>query len=322
MYTEYLGPISNSSPSIYEKQLEKAARLLQQGGLVAFPTETVYGLGANILDERALQRVYDVKGRASTKSLPILLGHIGQVQFVAHDIPEQFFALAKAFSQDPLTIILKKKTSLNRVITGDKDSVALRLSSHPVAKRLSQLTGCPLALTSANLSGKPSATKASHVLEDFNGKIEAILDGGSTEFGLESTIISLENPKTPTILRQGALTKARIENVLEMPALLHTSALPINRGLTNQPAVRLFSSENEMQVYLKLSATSKRLIMSMVPLELKEAKCEFFKLLPSNLYDGLRHGARNSFAEILVLCNDVLKANRSLLSRVKEIAST
>ena len=186
-----------------------------------------------------------------------------------------------------------------------------------------ELTGCPLAVPSANQSGKPSPTKASHVLEDFNGKIEALVDGGETRLGMESTLISLEDPVNPTLYRFGMIPQREIELVLGRKVVVHPLALVLNRNsnLTKmRSAVRLFSSWEEMKIYLKLSSKSKRLVVSDEP-SLVSGE-DYFQLKPTNLYEGLRVAERDGYAEVLVLCTSKLKKNSLLLNRLKQIART
>lgn len=323
MYTEYFGPVNREELGCSSAQLESAARKLQQGGLVAFPSETVYGLGAAILNEGAIKRLYQVKERPEDRALPIQVANLSQLQFVAIDIPSEAHALAKEFLPGPLTLILKKSLNLSPLITGGKETVAVRISSDPIARRLIELTGCPLAVPSANQSGKPSPTKASHVLEDFNGKIEALVDGGETRLGMESTLISLEDPVNPTLYRFGMIPQREIELVLGRKVVVHPLALVLNRNsnLTKmRSAVRLFSSWEEMKIYLKLSSKSKRLVVSDEP-SLVSGE-DYFQLKPTNLYEGLRVAERDGYAEVLVLCTSKLKKNSLLLNRLKQIART
>jgi len=319
MYTEYFGPINRKEL----KGLEAPSRKLQQGGLVAFPTETIYGLGASILNDEAITRLFTVKGRNETHSLPVQIANMDQLKFIVQEIPKEATILASHFLPGPLTIILKKHPSLSSLITGGKETVAVRLCSDPIARRLIELTGCPLAVPSANITGKPSPTRASHVLEDLNGQIDGIVDGGETQHGMESTVISLEDPHRPTILRNGVVDKKEIEIALNRNVYIHPLALTSN-GCSSfnklRSAVRLFSSWDEMRVYLKLSPTSKRMIMS------KERSApirgDYFHLDEKNLYEGLRTADRDGYAEVLVCCSPELKKDVTLLNKLKQIART
>lgn len=316
MYTEYFGPINRSEL----KGLEAPSRKLQQGGIIAFPTETVYGLGASILNERAIAHLFDVKGREGTHSVPVQVSNLDQLKFVVKEIPQEAHLLAKHFLPGPLTLILKKHPNLSPVITGGKETVAVRFCSDPIARRLVELTGCPLAVPSANLTGKPSSTKASHVLEDFNGLIDGVVDGGGTEYGMESTVISLEDPYRPTIFRKGVIQQKEIEGALNRSIYIHPLALSLNGSSSFsklRSAVRLFSSWDEIKIYLKLSPASKRIIMSKEGLLIKG---DYFHLDGKNLYEGLRIAERDGYAEVLVLCSPELKKDIILLNKLKQIA--
>lgn len=323
MYTEYLGPVNRDNLIESTPLLEQAARKLQQGQLIAFPSETIYGLGASILNPQAIDRLYEVKGRPQDRALPILVANLDQVKFIASDLPQEFYLLAKQFLPGPLTIVVKKNPNLSSAISGGKETIAIRFSSDPVAQRLTEMTGCPLTVPSANISGKPSPTKASHVLEDFNGHINGILDGGETEYGMESTVISLENPTKPVIVRLGVISPRILEKSLNCSIQIHPLAL-LQQGNSSphkiRSAVRLFSSWDEMKIYLKLSCPGKRLVMSLDTFPLSD--CDHFKLSPKNLYDGLRLADREGYAEVLVHCSPALKQNELLLNRLKQIART
>lgn len=322
MYTELLGPISNDGLTESDPHIERAVRLLQQGGLVGIPTETVYGLGANTLRKDALERLFKVKQRPKDRALPVHIANTDQAKFIARDIPQDFYALARKFFPGPLTIILKKSEALNPLITGGKDSVAVRISSNPIARRLIELTGCPLVLPSANISGKPSPTKAKHVLEDFNGDIEAVVDGGESSLGLESTVVSLEDPHNPLILRLGPITYSDIEKVLGKRVKISALTCFSKKDGMRYPTIRLFSTLEEVRIYLQLSTENKRLIMSREKVQTGKVMCKPFILSTRNLYEGLRLAQRESCSEVLVLCDTTLKQNGLLFNRLKQLAST
>lgn len=190
-----------------------ACSILQQGGLVAFPTETVYGLGADALNETAAARIYAAKGRPSDNPLIVHIAEISDVDQLATTIPEQAKILMEAFWPGPLTIILPKKDCVPDGTTGGLPTVAIRMPSHPVARTLIKESGVFIAAPSANTSGRPSPTTAEHVFEDMNGKIEMILDGGAVGIGIESTIVDLTG-EVPTILRPGFITKKMLEQLV------------------------------------------------------------------------------------------------------------
>ena len=190
-----------------------AARLLSDGNLVAFPTETVYGLGASIYHPRAIREIYRVKGRPADNPLIIHLWSIGQVHLLARSIPLMFWVLADRFMPGPLTIVLRKSQTLPALVTAGLRTVAIRLPDHPVARRLLKEAGVPIVAPSANISGRPSPTRAQHVLEDLDGKIAAVLDGGPCRIGVESTVLDITTP-TPIILRPGGVPREEIEEAL------------------------------------------------------------------------------------------------------------
>lgn len=192
--------------------LNQAATFLKKGELVAFPTETVYGLGACAFNQIAIQKIYRVKGRPQDNPLIVHISDVEQVKDLASMLPETFFLLAEAFMPGPLTVILPKKACVSSVITAGLDSVAIRIPQHPLALSLLESVAQPLVAPSANLSGRPSPTKAQHVLDDFQEKIAGVIDGGTCAFGLESTVVNLCGP--PTLMRLGGITKEQIESVL------------------------------------------------------------------------------------------------------------
>ena len=188
-----------------DSALQKAAEIIRGGGLVAFPTETVYGLGGNGTDAEAAKKIYEAKGRPSDNPLILHIAYPEEAERYAVTSP-LYDRLAKAFMPGPLTVILPKKEIVPCSVTGGLDTVAIRCPSHPVAHRLIELAGLPIAAPSANLSGKPSPTEAAHVIRDLSGRIPMILDGGTCEIGLESTIVKAEEDGSLTLLRPGGIT--------------------------------------------------------------------------------------------------------------------
>lgn len=207
-----------------DPRLETVGETLRNGGLAAIPTETVYGLAANALDEKAVEKIYEAKGRPSDNPLIVHIAHFGEWKPLVKEIPESAEKLAKAYWPGPLTIILPKSPLVPKKTSGGLDTVAVRMPSHPIARAIIEKAGVPLAAPSANTSGKPSPTAASHVLHDLDGKIEYIVDGGECEVGVESTVITLAGSK-PRLLRPGGITPEMLENVLGEveidPAVFH-----------------------------------------------------------------------------------------------------
>lgn len=192
--------------------ISRGAEILRAGGLVAFPTETVYGLGADGLNAEAAAKIYAAKGRPSDNPLILHIADTAAVYQLASEVPEVAKALMEAFWPGPLTIIFKKKDLVPLGTTGGLNTVAIRFPSHPGARRLIQESGVYIAAPSANTSGRPSPTTAAHVIEDMNGRIDMILDGGPVGIGIESTIVDVTG-QVPTILRPGYITKAMLEQI-------------------------------------------------------------------------------------------------------------
>ncbi|MBR5328720.1 MAG: threonylcarbamoyl-AMP synthase [Firmicutes bacterium] len=189
----------------YDAALREASDLLHAGDLVAFPTETVYGLGGNAFDPEAAKKIYAAKGRPSDNPLIVHISHIDQMDDLVEELTPLCRRLAFEFWPGPLTMILPKSDKVPHATTGGLDTVAVRMPAHGVALDLIDETNLPIAAPSANLSGKPSPTRGEHVFHDLNGRIPMVLDGGEVEIGLESTIIDLSRPE-PVILRPGRIT--------------------------------------------------------------------------------------------------------------------
>ncbi len=197
-----------------DEAIYKAANIIKDGGLVAFPTETVYGLGANAFNADAAKKIYMAKGRPSDNPLIVHVYKKQQLENVVESIPPIAEKLIEAFCPGPLTFILRKNIRIPEEVCGKLETIAVRIPSNDVARKLIEYAGVPIAAPSANSSGRPSPTKASHVLFDLDGKIDMILDDGkSTQFGIESTILDLTEQQ-PKILRPGSITARMIQNVI------------------------------------------------------------------------------------------------------------
>ena len=203
----------NDTENINDEELKEAAQILRDGGLVAFPTETVYGLGGNALDEKAAGKIYAAKGRPSDNPLIAHVSCAAEVTPLVKYIPEAGKKLMDAFWPGPLTIIFPKSDIVPYATTGGLDTVAIRMPVDPIANRMIALAGVPVAAPSANTSGRPSPTTADHVWQDLNGKIEMIIDGGPVGIGVESTIVDVSGD-VPAVLRPGAITMEMLKDVL------------------------------------------------------------------------------------------------------------
>ena len=200
-------------PAADEKTPAVAAELIRQGELVAIPTETVYGLGADGLNEAAVAKIFEAKGRPQDNPLILHIWDAEQMEQFCHDIPKAAYDLAKAFWPGPLTMVLPARDIVPKRTTGGLNTVALRCPDNAVTREIIRLSGVPIAAPSANLSGKPSTTTAQHVLHDHDGKIAAVVDGGPCRVGVESTIVDLTEDR-PRLLRPGGITPEQLVSVL------------------------------------------------------------------------------------------------------------
>lgn len=193
--------------------LDEAATLLRDGRLVALPTETVYGLAANALDPKASKAIYAAKGRPSDNPLIVHVSDVSEIAPLVKQVPDALYQLAEKFWPGPMTVIMEKSNAIPDETSGGLDTVAIRMPSHPVAREIIRRAGVPLAAPSANLSGSPSPTCAQHCIDDLTGRVDAIVDGGACEVGVESTVLTLcTNP--PAVLRPGAVTVEMLREIL------------------------------------------------------------------------------------------------------------
>ncbi len=189
----------------YDKALKKSAELLKNGEVVGIPTETVYGLAANAFDEVAVKKIFEAKGRPSDNPLIVHIAKFEDLEPLVREIPEKVKIMAKKFWPAPLTMIMKKSDKISNIVSGNLDTVAIRMPKSDYARAIIETCGLPLAAPSANLSGSPSPTNAKYVFDDMDGRIPLIIDGGSCEIGVESTVITFaEEP--PRLLRPGGIT--------------------------------------------------------------------------------------------------------------------
>lgn len=193
--------------------LAEPAKAVADGKLVAFPTETVYGLGANAFDESAVKNIFKAKGRPSDNPLIVHICDKNDVGKLAREISENAKKLLDAFTPGPITLIFPKNKDINDAVTAGLDTVAVRIPIHPIARELIRQSGVPIAAPSANLSGKPSPTEAKHVIEDMNGRIEYIIDGGACSVGVESTVVDVTG-EVPVILRPGGITLEDLQEII------------------------------------------------------------------------------------------------------------
>ena len=266
--------IKISPEKIDNEKIKVCAEILCSGGLVAFPTETVYGLGAIATDAGAAKKIYAAKGRPSDNPLIIHIAEPKDAERYAYTCP-LYYKLADAFMPGPLTVILPKKSIIPNEVTGGLDTVAIRCPAHPIANAIIKASSVAIAAPSANLSGSPSPTEGIHVINDLNGRIEAIVDGGSAEIGLESTIVKIDGDRL-TLLRPGAITRdallcvcERVDVARAVTAALAENEKPLSPGMKyrhyapNAPLVLLDGTNDDVQAFLlKQSKTERCLVLA------------------------------------------------------------
>ena len=292
---------------IKHSAIDEAARILREGGLVAFPTETVYGLGGLATDGSAAERIYRAKGRPSDNPLIIHVADPEDAEKYAYT-SELYYRLAGAFMPGPLTVILKKKDIIPKAVTGGLDTVAVRCPSHPIARALIRAAGDAIAAPSANLSGSPSPTSGGHVISDLSGKVEAIIDGGECEIGLESTIVMLDGDRV-TLLRPGAVTADALECICDKVSIAPavTEALaenekPLSPGMKYRhyapkaPLVLLEGDSEEVLSYMYRQQNAERCVVICYTEELEYLRNE--RLIDIGGRNDLEAQARNLFAAL------------------------
>lgn len=203
-----MGYLDSKNKIDFDK-LKEISQIIKNGGIVVFPTETVYGIGTNGLNEEAISRLYEVKQRPTNKPISLLVSSIDMAEMVAKDITDMEYKLMEKFFPGPLTIILKKKNIVPDNLTNNTDTVGIRMPDNIIAKKLIEYANVPIATPSANISGKPSGTNIENIMEDFKDKVDYYIDGGQSKLGIGSTIVKIENDY-PLILREGSISKEQI----------------------------------------------------------------------------------------------------------------
>lgn len=308
MKTKYMKVKNSTDPD-----LAVAAAILRTGGLVAFPTETVYGLGANGLDAKAAAGIYLAKGRPSDNPLILHIADLKMLDNIVQNISDSAKKLLAAFCPGPLTLILERKAAVPDQITGGLSTVGVRMPHNEIARALIRLAGVPIAAPSANLSGRPSPTTAEAVLADLDGRIDAVIDGGSCLLGLESTIVDCTS-KVPTVLRPGAVTlemlAAVIGEVAIDPALIGEHGKPKAPGMKythyapNAPMIMLEGTAEKMaeglrKEIVKAIAAGKKVGVIV--------SAEIAVQLPENV-EKVIYGSRTNISEIATRLYTALRA--------------
>ncbi len=307
--------------------LAHAAALLRAGELVAFPTETVYGLGARVFCEPAIARIFAVKGRPADNPLIVHIAAVEDVHRVAVEIPSSFWVLAERFFPGPLTLIVRRHPSVPACVSAGLETVAVRMPRNPYALELIRLTGEPVAAPSANRSGRPSPTRAEHVLQDLDGLIAAVVDGGECEIGLESTVLHLLM-EPPLIMRPGAITADELSAVLGVPVEYWrgspTEAVPSPgvkyRHYAPNASVLLLPSWEEVRQWVQEHPEADPVVLA------SETPPEPFPLpvrllQAATLYAEFRRADSEGKTHILVLYTPSVQAHPALADRLRKAAT-
>lgn len=283
--------------------IDDAAQLLTKGEIVAFPTETVYGLGACVFNEEAVAKIFRAKQRPMDNPLIVHILNMEQLGDLAVEIPDDFYKLAEQFFPGPLTIVLKKHPKVPSIVSAGLSTIAIRMPAHKIARELIKKAGQPLAAPSANLSGRPSATEASHVIEDFGGI--PVIDGGEATLGVESTVVYLIGE--PVLLRPGAISVEEIESVLGKSIREKTPSDPIaSPGMKHRHYAPL--------VPLKVFMDKKAFLAAQTP---GKKRLILQKVSAKTLYRFLR---TPGYEEILVYCDEETIKDKALMDRLQRAA--
>lgn len=202
----------NFKDKIDYNKLDEVAKIIRNGGVTIFPTETVYGIGANGLDENAIKKLYEIKQRPFNKTISLLVSNINMIQMVTKDVTDVEYALIKEFFPGPLTLILKKKNIVPDILTSNTDTIGIRMPSNKIALELIDKVGLPVATSSSNISGKTSKTSLDNIEEYFKERIDCFIDDGQSKIGVSSTVVKVVD-NIPHILRTGPISKGEIDNV-------------------------------------------------------------------------------------------------------------
>ncbi|MDO4565684.1 MAG: L-threonylcarbamoyladenylate synthase [Clostridia bacterium] len=298
------------------------AELIRRGELVAFPTETVYGLGANGLDAAAVEKIFEAKGRPNDNPLIMHVSNKNEAKKLWGHIPKTLNALMDAFWPGPLTLIFNKSDRVPDAVTAGLPTVAVRMPQGKTANLLIRKAGVPIAAPSANLSGRPSPTSASHVFRDLNGRIPLILDGGECGFGIESTVLSLVGK--PTILRPGAVTKEMIEAVIGPVELSDCLLKPLAEGKAAlSPGMKYKHYAPNARVLVVLGEpkeAAKRISELYVQYSLEDLSCEIAATeQTARFYRGKNYTVLGDRNEPLTLCRNLFSALREMDERAEVI---
>ena len=306
--------------TLLDKDLLKAVEHLKNGEVVAFPTETVYGLGAPLFSEKSVRKIFQLKKRPLDNPLIAHISDLQQLERIVSSVPQSFSLLSDAFFPGPLTVILPAHPSVPKIVTAGLSTIGVRMPAHPLALELIAELGQPIVAPSANLSGTPSATTAAHVANDFGEENVFVLDGGPCSVGVESTVVSLIDPARPLIYRPGDVTIEQLEEVLRVKVTEATNAKPDEpapspglkyRHYAPKASVHLFDDLKTMKLYAQ-THPKKRLHLSS-----EELSGVIHKTLSKqNLFHLLRYADLEHYEEVLIFCDSTIREDRALMNRL------
>lgn len=302
IFTKILDGINNLTQTI-----ETATKSLKSHEPIAFPTETVYGIGALFFDEDSIKKIFYLKERSLNNPLSAHIGNLDDIKILCDDIPDELYILADNFLPGPLSIIMKKSKYVQDYITGKRDTINIRMPKNSIFEQLIKTLGQPLAATSANKSGYPSANNAHSVYEDFKDKINYIIDGGVCQYSIESTIISLVENE-PILIRPGVITQNEIEKVLNRKIKSQSKNISIYNPASiystinnSSVLIKTTHSIEKLEMYLK-SNYSKKILLLLSEKEIDKIEHkEKIRLSSSTFFETIRYSEKNNFDEIIVL---------------------
>ena len=305
---------------LQDTDITKAIEHLKRGEVVAFPTETVYGLGAPIFSEKAVAKIFELKKRPSDNPLIAHISDLQQLERIVFSVPQTFSLLSDAFFPGPLTVILPVHPDVPSVVTAGLSTIGVRMPAHPLALELIAKLGEPIVAPSANLSGTPSATTAEHVASDFEDSLAFVLDGGPCSVGVESTVVSLIDPSRPIIYRPGDVSIEQLEEVLEVKVIETTHAPEDEpapspglkyRHYAPKASVLLFDDLKKMKQHAQTDPKKSLLLSS------KELSGMVHRTLSrQNLFHLLRLADLEHYEEVLIFCDEKIREDRALMNRL------
>ena len=319
---------------ISQEDIQKAAQIIKHGGLVAFPTETVYGLGADVFQAEAVVKIFKAKGRPQSNPLISHIADLPQLDQLAINIPKIAYTLAEKFWPGPLTVVLQKHPNVPDIVTAGLETVTIRMPRHTIALELIRTANTPIAAPSANISGKPSSTNHTHVLKYFPNSIDCILPGGACEVGVESTVLDLTS-ETPTILRLGGLPVETLQQFIPELTTAQPTTEPTHAKSPGMlfrhyaPSGKIYTFSNQEELLMLLERHSKHSlgIMGFESLRtISEAHTKFFSLgntieeATSHLFAGLNTMDETNKAIILIQIFPDHGLGRTYNERVKRAA--